>query len=239
MTGDESIIKGWVTSQHYHDHILRSPDVVCRRNQLSSFQAPPSLCPILYVEQAGEEPGNETRWNNSSVSCTGHSLNCDFSRVFLSHVCVWVHYCVLWGWCGGCCHDNCSKWPTGHYCLVQYRHYIIPRCTAVNCYCRTISCGYSHSFYHTECFDGPEMCQREWPPQGGRASPGSWGQPWPTGQGEDRTGSWFVALLLVSILSTCFTCFFGCALWKQSPVFCGEHDIFIAVYTAPLLLSII
>ena len=23
--------------------------------------------------------------------------------------------------------------------------YIIPRCTAVNCYCRTISCGYSHS----------------------------------------------------------------------------------------------
>ena len=33
--------------------------------------------------------------------------------------------------------------------LLQYRHYIIPRCTAVNCSCRTISCGYCHhSFYH-------------------------------------------------------------------------------------------
>ena len=45
-----------------------------------------------------------------------HILNCDWSRVSIS--CVGVHYCMLWGWCGGCCHDNCSKWPTGHYCLV-------------------------------------------------------------------------------------------------------------------------
>ena len=44
--------------------------------------------------------------------------NCDTSHVSIS--CVWVHHCMLWGWCGGCCHGNCSKWPTGHYCSVTY-----------------------------------------------------------------------------------------------------------------------
>ena len=28
-----------------------------------------SLCPILYVAQVEEEPGNEAGWNNSSVLC--------------------------------------------------------------------------------------------------------------------------------------------------------------------------
>ena len=67
--------------------------------------------------------------------CCEH--NCGLRRVSIS--CVWVHYCMLWGWCGGCYHDNCSKWPTGHY----YYH-AIPRCTVVNSYC-----SYSHLPFRT------------------------------------------------------------------------------------------
>ena len=43
--------------------------------------------------------------------CTVHNLNWDWSHVFLSHVCVWLRYCMLWAWCGRCCHDDCSQWP--------------------------------------------------------------------------------------------------------------------------------
>ena len=47
---------------------------------------------------------------------------------------------------------------------------------AVNCYCRTISCGYSHSFYHTEWLHSTGTSQHQRSPQGGGASPGSWDQ---------------------------------------------------------------
>ena len=39
-----------------------------------------------------------------------HTLASVVNRISLMYVFEW-----LWGWSRGCCHDNCSQWPTGHY----------------------------------------------------------------------------------------------------------------------------
>ena len=44
-------------------------------------------------------------------------------------------------------------------------------------------------FYHIGWFHSTWKKQFLWPPQGGRAPPRSWGQSWPTGQGENRTNT--------------------------------------------------
>ena len=46
----------------------------------------------------------------------------------------------------------------------------------------------THSF-HTGWLYSTKCCQLRRPLQSGWAPPGSWGQPWPTGQGEERMGS--------------------------------------------------
>ena len=56
-----------------------------------------SFCHIVYVVQA--EPGSEARRNAFSVPCVLHTIRTVIWVVFLSHVCVWVHYCMLWAWC--------------------------------------------------------------------------------------------------------------------------------------------
>ena len=56
-----------------------------------------SFCHIMYVAQA--DPGSEARRNDFSVPCVLHTLPTIWTVIwvlFLSHVCVWVHYCMLW-----------------------------------------------------------------------------------------------------------------------------------------------
>ena len=91
----------------------------------------------------------------------------------------------------------------------------------------------SHSFYHTEWWDSTGRSQYRRPPQGSGASAWSWGQPQPTGQGEHRTEQ-DPALLLVSILFTCFACFYLCTM----KTFCVDYGAYIKMYAVPLLLNI-
>ena len=96
---------------------------------------------------------------------TVHNLNCDLSSFYLMYVFESYRSLLL------------------SYCNID----AILRCIAVSCYCRAISCGCSHSFYHTEWLDSTATSQYERPPQGSRGPPESWSQPQPTEQGKHRT----------------------------------------------------
>ena len=48
------------------------PDIVCWSNYYCCSRLLLSFCLILYVAQA--EPGNEARWNDSSVPCVLHTI---------------------------------------------------------------------------------------------------------------------------------------------------------------------
>ena len=47
---------------------------------------------------------------------------------------------------------------------------------------------WSHLFHYAGWLDGTRTSKHQWPPEGGGATPGSRSQPWPTKQGEHRTG---------------------------------------------------
>ena len=82
-----------------------------------------------------------------------------------------------------CCHYNYSKLCTGHLLLCSFNGNI-----SIS-YCAAISCGYyHHSTMHTEWLDSTTTSQQWGPSEGACASPESWGQTRPSGQGEDRMG---------------------------------------------------
>ena len=82
----------------------------------------------------------------------------------------------------GCCHYKYTKLCTGHILLSYLETFTL------NSYCAAISSGYTHPFYHTGWLDSTTTSQQWGPSKGGWASPGSWGQTRPSGQGEDRMG---------------------------------------------------
>ena len=67
-----------------------------------------------------------------------------------------------------------------------------------NSYCAAISCGYTYLFYHTEWLDSTTTSQPQGSSEGGWASIGSWGQPRPAEQGEDRMAQCIECMLTLS-----------------------------------------
>ena len=109
---------------------------------------------------------------------------------FESQIFSWINYSL-----------NKEHQCEGHNCMegVLSSHY----------YSIAISCGYDHPFYHTEWWYSTRQSKHQGPPQSGRAPPGSWGKPWPTGQGKNSDvhldGSSCILVFMLSCFNTYYT----------------------------------